>query len=287
MTFAASPSQRRGAPGMLHTHPPGTPGPSPGRWSSAVCRRKPPHGSSVAVAVAVLGARRRGQKQPHAEGGGGAGSLPGQPSWARPRGRPTPGTKPRRGKRLDAGGRGVPAGCSLPAAPIATAARESRAFLCALTAGEKPRSSSAWGHMALNCPIWERQRRVAGRFGCKKGTRCLSRHIHQLSRGIYPDGPAGNPMQPRESLSAGSRASDGSRTGSSAPPPPLQPRSPGPARPGPGRRGTHPRRGQTGPGAPPLPAHPRRDTFCQKQPGEDLPRVIPLFYVFCFEWMKE
>lgn len=191
------------------------------------------------------------------------------------------------GKRLDAGGRGVPAGCSLPAAPIATAARESRAFLCALTAGEKPRSSSAWGHMALNCPIWERQRRVAGRFGCKKGTRCLSRHIHQLSRGIYPDGPAGNPMQPRESLSAGSRASDGSRTGSSAPPPPLQPRSPGPARPGPGRRGTHPRRGQTGPGAPPLPAHPRRDTFCQKQPGEDLPRVIPLFYVFCFEWMKE
>lgn len=184
-------------------------------------------------------------------GGGGAGSLPGQPSWARPRGRPTPGTKPRRGKRLDAGGRGVPAGCSLPAAPIATAARESRAFLCALTAGEKPRSSSAWGHMALNCPIWERQRRVAGRFGCKKGTRCLSRHIHQLSRGIYPDGPAGNPMQPRESLSAGSRASDGSRTGSSAPPPPLQPRSPGPARPGPGRRGTHPRRGQTRPGAPP------------------------------------
>lgn len=64
MTFAASPSQRRGAPGMPPPPPYlpfGTLVPSPGRWNSAVCHRKPPDGSSVAVGV--RGASRRGQKR--------------------------------------------------------------------------------------------------------------------------------------------------------------------------------------------------------------------------------
>lgn len=63
-------------------------------------------------------------------------------------------------------------GCSLP-----NAARETPAFICALSAGEKPPSSSTWRHTALNRPLWDREKRRGGRrFSCKKGAERFPSH---------------------------------------------------------------------------------------------------------------
>lgn len=214
--------------------------PSPGRWSSAVCRHKHPDGSSVAV----RGASRRGDRgEARGEGTGPSrrAALLGQPSWARPPGGCTPRRKPRREEQLDPAVRGVSAGCSLPAAAFGKAAGETCAFFCALGAGEKLWSSR--GHMASNCPTWERQNRVAGRLGCERGAQCLA--IASIS---FPR--AFTSMAPLEVLSTGWKISlrDLMEAGRAATRFRYRPSPALPARPG--RRGIHSLHRQRHPSAP-------------------------------------
>lgn len=127
----------------------------------------------------------------------------------------------------------VPAGCSLPAVPITVAARETRMYL----RFDPPRP------MALNCPLWERQQIVTGRFSCKRGAQCISIASITFPGAFTSAVPLEirctrckvslrDPMQPMEAKSAAPRLRHSPSAGRSTRP---------------GRRGTHSLCGQTRP----------------------------------------
>lgn len=125
MTFAASPSPLSGAPGM-----PPTP-PAPPALPQAAGARLLAMASSAAVAVREAAGGERGRS--HSEQLGP--SLPAPAPFeaaglcSLPRRLHTP-EESQMGTRLEPGARAVPADCSLPAALITIAARETRVYLC-------------------------------------------------------------------------------------------------------------------------------------------------------------
>lgn len=185
MTFAASPSHLREAPGMSSTPTPHPQHPQPfptplelGRLLSQAPERQ------LSGRGRALGNTARRELSPAPNKPARSLAAP-SPSWGNPAGLGLAaavqfGESPGWEEKREPGVRGVSAGCSLSAAPSCPGEPVRLFVQCqgisALSAGEKPCCCSTCRHMALNGPIWERQKRVAGRLSSRKGEECFPSH---------------------------------------------------------------------------------------------------------------